>query len=53
MTKFFKPCQACHKTKFIIKQREYKVPNSKATMVSQSLLCRKCYKNIKEAISKF
>lgn len=51
--KLLSTCKACDKKRLFIKKREYKVPNSSQTMVSQNEICGKCYKNIKKMIKSF
>lgn len=46
----FKICEGCFKRKFFTKKREYKLPNTKQRIVSQSKLCRTCYNNIKKMV---
>lgn len=42
-------CEGCHKTRWFIKKRVYKVKNIEY-MTSKSLLCRTCYKGILKMI---
>lgn len=48
---FFKQCQVCHKTKFYVARREYKIKQLSIYPVkSNDELCGKCYKNIKKIV---
>lgn len=47
--KLLDKCQSCKETKWFIRKRKY---NAKGvgTITSQSMLCRKCYKNIQKML---
>lgn len=48
---FFKRCEKCHKNKFYVAKREYKIAKlSIYPVTSNSELCRKCYKEIKKIV---